>query len=379
MAQTVSEIANAMNAEFAGDGSLRISRLSEPSDAGPDDLAMAMQPSYAEALGKGRARAAALWPGADWQAMGLKAAIFVGRPRLGMSTVTRLFEERPHAPEGISPLASVDPGATLGQGASVGDFVRIGPGAVIGPRARILSHASVGRDARIGADALIHSGVRIGERVHIGDRFIAQPGAVIGGDGFSFVTADKSTVETVRETLSDERQAQPSPTPTDAAEDKAGQGDASWIRIASVGAVEIGDDVEVGANSSIDRGTVRATRIGRGTKLDSLVQVGHNVQVGEDCLLCGQVGIGGSTVIGNRCVLGGQAGLNDNIVLGDDVVVGGGSSLVSNVSAGKAVWGFPATRMDQAVENYKALRRLPRLFKQVAALQKRVSNSGTTD
>jgi UDP-3-O-[3-hydroxymyristoyl] glucosamine N-acyltransferase len=110
-----------------------------------------------------------------------------------------------------------------------------------------------------------------------------------------------------------------------------------------------------------------------------MVQIGHNVQVGEDCLLCGQVGVGGSTRIGNRVVLGGQAGLNDNITLGDDVVVGGGSSLVSNVASGKAVWGFPATRMDQTVETYKALRRLPRLFRQVAELQKQVSNKLKSD
>ncbi|APX88729.1 UDP-3-O-(3-hydroxymyristoyl)glucosamine N-acyltransferase [Brevirhabdus pacifica] len=379
MVWTVSEIAEAMGAEFVGDGGLKITRLAEPSDAGPEDLAMAMQPTYAEALGQGRAQAAALWVGAGWQEMGLRAAIFVARPRLGMSKVTRLFEVPPHTHEGISALAHVDASARLGEGASVGPFVVIGPGAVIGPNARILSHASIGRDAVIGEDCLIHPGVRIGERVQIGARFVAQPGAVIGGDGFSFVTGDKSTVETVRETLSGDVRAGGDKPAADKASSDDQPVDRSWIRISSVGAVEIGDDVEVGANSSIDRGTIRATRIGSGTKIDSMVQVGHNVQVGRDCLLCGQVGIGGSTVIGDRCVLGGQAGLNDNITLGHDVVVGGGASVVSSVAPGKAVWGNPATRMDQAVENYKALRRLPRLFKQVAALQKRVSKIDPTE
>ncbi len=168
----------------------------------------------------------------------------------------------------------------------------IGAGTEIGPGARIASHVSIAEGCRIGADALILQGARIGPRVTIGARFICQPGAVIGGDGFSFVTPEKSGVEAVRETLGSRESA-------------AAQ---SWTRIHSLGSVRIGDDVEVGANACIDRGTIRDTEVGSGSKLDNLVHLGHNVIVGRDCLLCGQVGIAGSARIGDRVVLGGNAG-----------------------------------------------------------------------
>jgi len=199
--------------------------------------------------------------------------------------------------------------------------------------------------------------------VVIGDRFVAQPGCVIGSDGFSFVTPEKSAVENVRESLGD-------------AGDAAQQG---WVRIHSIGGVEIGDDVEIGANSAIDRGTIRATRIGSGTKIDNLVQIGHNVQVGQDCLLCGQVGVAGSTRIGDNVVLGGQVGVVDNLIVGDAVIAGAGTMLLSNVPKGRAMLGYPGMKMQSHVETYKALRRLPRLMAQVAELQKAVSKSDQKD
>ncbi|MGV6813364.1 MAG: UDP-3-O-(3-hydroxymyristoyl)glucosamine N-acyltransferase [Brevirhabdus sp.] len=357
------QIAEALDARLEGDGSIRISGLAEPAAAGPGHLALAMSETYADGLKQGRARAAVLWAGADWRAIGLEAALFVDRPRMAMSAASSLFEIHPFVEPGVHPTAHVDPTAELGRGAAIGPFAVIGPGAQLGNNARVLSHCCIGRGVVIGDDALLHAGVRIGERVRIGDRFIAQPGAVVGGDGFSFVTPEKSGAETARETL-------------------AQTGDAmaqSWHRIASLGAVEIGDDVELGANSTIDRGTIRSTRIGSGSKLDNLVQIGHNVVIGRDCLVCGQAGVAGSTRLGDRVVVGGHSAINDNIKIGDDVVIGGGSRVASNVPTGRAVWGFPATRMDQAVEGYKLLRRLPRLFDQVAKLQKAVSKSGQSD
>ena len=186
---------------------------------------------------------------------------------------------------------------------------------------------------------------------------------MIGSDGFSFVTPEKSGVERVRESLGDQGEI-------------AGQ---SWTRIHSLGAVEIGDDVEIGANSAIDRGTIRATRIGRGTKLDNLVHIGHNVEVGEDCLLCGQVGIAGSAKIGNRVVLGGQCGVNDNIFVGDDVVAGGATKIFTNAPAGRVLLGSPAIRMEAHIEAMKNLRRLPRLFRDVDSLKKAVPKTPDSD
>jgi len=217
----------------------------------------------------------------------------------------------------------------------------------------------------IGADALICAGVRIARRVRIGDRVVLQPNVVIGGDGFSFVTATPAHVETARETLGRGPVTVPD--------------DPTWHRIHSLGGVVIGDDVEVGAGSTIDAGTIRATQVGRGTKIDSLVQVGHNVIVGQDCLLCAQAGVAGSSRVGDRVVLGGKAGVADNLVIGDDVVVGGGSVVLSNVPAGRVMMGSPATRMDTHIESYKALRRLPRLLRDGLSRQNKVSNPSEND
>ncbi|MFA5581591.1 MAG: UDP-3-O-(3-hydroxymyristoyl)glucosamine N-acyltransferase, partial [Paracoccaceae bacterium] len=131
-----------------------------------------------------------------------------------------------------------------------------------------------------------------------------------------------------------------------------------------------------GANSCIDRGTIRATRIGNGTKIDNLVHIAHNVEVGRDCLFAGQVGIAGSTRIGNHVVFGGQVGVSDNISVGDGVVAGGGSKLMTKVPAGRVVLGYPAVRMDTHIDMYKALRRLPRMMERVLGLQETVSKNG---
>ena len=342
-----------MGAEAEGDISRGVLRASEPQSAGPQDLALAMDPRYADGIAKGQAQAAMLWPGADWRGMGLKAAIFAPRGRLAMSGLTRMLDPGPDIAPGMHPMTVIDATARLGAGASVGTFVTIGAHVEIGPNARIASHVSIAEGARIGADALILQGARIGARVKIGDRFICQPGAVIGVDGFSFVTPEKSGVEEVRETLGAR------------AEIKA----QSWTRIHSLGAVSIGNDVEIGGNCAIDRGTIRDTVIGDGTKLDNLVHIGHNVQIGRDCLLCGQVGIAGSARIGDRVVMAGQCGVSDNIFVGNDVVAGGATKIFTNAPAGRVLLGSPAVKMETHVEIQKALRRLPRLAARVAALE----------
>jgi UDP-3-O-[3-hydroxymyristoyl] glucosamine N-acyltransferase len=342
-----------LRAEAAGDLDLVIVGAAEPAMAGPADLAIAMDPRYAVGLAQGRARAAVLWPGADWQGLGLQAAIFAPRGRLAMAGLTRMLDPGHAIAPGVHPMTVIDPTAQIGEGVAIGPFVTIGARVRIGPGARIAGHVSIGDDATIGADALILQGARIGARVTIGDRFVCQPGAVVGADGFSFVTAERNGVEEVRATLGQRGEIRAQ----------------EWLRIHSLGAVTIGDDVEIGANSCVDRGTIRDTRIGRGTKLDNLVQVGHNVQIGEDCLLCGQVGVAGSTRIGNRVVLGGQTGVVDNVFVGDDVITGAGTLIQTNQPAGRVLLGYPAVPMAQQIDINKALRRLPRLAARVAALE----------
>ncbi|MDP5216162.1 UDP-3-O-(3-hydroxymyristoyl)glucosamine N-acyltransferase [Ruegeria sp. 2205SS24-7] len=360
---TVQEIAETLGAEAAGDLSLEIQRAAEPGDASATDLALAMSPKYADALSGGQARVAILWPDADWQALGLSAAIFAPRPRMAMAGVTVMLDKGQGVAPGIHPSAVVDPSAELAEGVSVGPLavigarVRIGEGSVIGPQ------CSIGMDAVLGEGAYLRDHVSIGARVTIGDRFIAQPGARIGADGFSFVTPEVSAAENARKTMGD----------------AGGARAQSWLRIHSLGAVEIGDDVEIGANSTVDNGTIRNTRIGSGTKLDNLVHVGHNTRTGTDCLLCGHTGVSGSVEIGNNVVLGGMCGVVDNIFIGDGVVAGGGSKILSNVPAGRVIMGYPAIKMDSHTEIYKTQRRLPRLARDVETLKKAVSKPEPKD
>ncbi|SFR40308.1 UDP-3-O-[3-hydroxymyristoyl] glucosamine N-acyltransferase [Yoonia tamlensis] len=347
MPHSVKDIAAALGAKAFGAVDILVGNAAEPAAAGPDDLALAMTPAYGAALAQGRARAAVVWPDADWQALGLEAAIIAPRARLAMAGLTRMLDA-PLAGRGISPHAVIDPSASIAANATIGAFTVIGAGAQIGEGTWIGDHVSIAAGVTIGARCQIHAGVRLQRAVRLGAGVILQPNVVIGGDGFSFVSTEPSNVERARETLG-----------VDALQPPA---DATWHRIHSLGAVEIGDDVEIGAGSTVDAGTIRATRIGRGTKIDNLVQVGHNVIVGEDCLLCAQAGVAGSTVVGDRVVIGGKAGVADNLSIGADVVLGGGSVVLSNVPAGRVMMGYPATKMTTHIDSYKALRRLPRLL-----------------
>jgi len=353
---TIREIANALGAEAAGALDLTVTHAAEPQDAKPDALAMAMAPKYADALALGSARAALLWDGADWQGMGLEAAIFATRPRLAMGGVTRMLDPGQGEQPGIHPSAVIDPTAQIGADVSIGPLCVVGPNARIGEGSLIGAHCFIGADVTIGAQAHLREMVSIGARVTIGDRFRAQPGARIAADGFSYVTPETSGVENARKTLGDQGE-------TDAQ---------SWIRIHSLGAVRIGNDVEIGANCTIDNGTIRDTVIGNGTKLDNQVHIGHNCRIGNDCLLCGQTGLSGSVDIGNNVVLGGQCGVADNLFVGDRVIAGGGTKILSNVPAGRVMMGYPAVKMDTHTEIYKAQRRLPRLMRELDALKKAV-------
>lgn len=361
---TVAEIAEAINADAYGDTSLVITTLSEPADAKADHLAMAMSQKYLSDLSEGAAQAAVLADETDWQALGLKAVIIPRRPRYAMAGMTRMMDPGHGFDTGvIHPSAVIDPAALIGEGVSVGPNSVIGARAVLGDGSVIGPLCSVGDDAVIGANAYLREQVTIGARVRIGDRFIAQPGARIGGDGFSFVTPETSQAEAARHTLGDHSTADAQ----------------SYTRIHSLGSVRIGNDVEIGANATIDSGTVRDTEIGDGTKFDNLTHAGHNVVIGKDCLVCGQTGIAGSVTIGNNVVFAGQTGITDNIFIGDNVITGGGSIILSNVPAGRVVLGYPATKMDTQLEIYKSIRRLPRVLRDVAALQKAVFKSGSND
>lgn len=357
MTQSVKDIAMALGAKAFGAVDLLVTGLAEPGSAGPDDLALAMSPAYGPALAQGQARVAVVWTGADWQALGLLAAIEAPRARLAMAGLTQLLDAPPQGMD-LSPNAIIDPTARIGDNVSIGHFTIIGAGVVIGDGCQIGDHVTIAAGVILGPATQVHAGVRIQRRVRLGARCIIQPNGVLGGDGFSFVTAAPSNVEIGRKTLGKTPFAPPI--------------DATQHRIHSLGGVEIDDDVEIGANSTVDAGTIRPTRIGRGTKIDNLVQVGHNVVIGDHCLLCAQTAVAGSAVIGDRCVLGGKSGIGDNLTIGADSVIGGAAIVLSDVPAGSFMMGYPAQPM-------LAYRARERSLRQAVLRQNSVPKPAQTD
>ncbi len=350
MAHLISDIARALGTEVLGNANLEVTRAAEPQSALQDELALAMSPQYSEALMATNAKAALVWDGADWQGAGLEAAIVVQKPRLAMAHLTQALDT--YAPtDGISDLADIANNVQIGAGCAIGAFCQIGAGVEIGINCQIGSHVSISEGATIGANTVLHPGVRIGRDVRIGASVVVQPNVVIGADGFSFVTEGSSNEERAFGTLGLTQL-----TPPD---------DAIRHKIHSLGSVVIDDDVEIGANSTVDAGTIRPTRIGRGAKIDNLVQVGHNVIVGEDCVLCAQTAVAGSSVIGDRSVLGGKSGVKDNVSIGADVVLGGAAIALSDVSDGQFMMGYPALPMREYRAQLKGLRALPGLLKKV--------------
>lgn len=358
---TVAEIAEGFGFEADGDLSIELISASHPSSARSSDLALAMDPKFLPAIAEGAARAAMLAPGTDWRALGLSAAIFAPRARYALSKVTTLFDAPYALPAGAHASAVVAEDAEIDPSAAIGPLTVVGRGARIAAGVRILGQASIGDGAEIGADSLVFPGVRVGRRVRIGDRAILHENAVIGADGFSFVTPERGAVEAARASSAGE------------VADETRNG--AWARIASLGAVVVGEDVEIGAGTTIDRGTVVDTIIGRGTKLDNLVQVGHNVRIGEDCLLCGQSAMAGSARLGDRVVLGGQSGVGDHASIGDDVLLMAASAASGAVKSRSIIGGTPAMPRRELTEILLMMRRLPRLAKDVQALKKHFSSS----
>ena len=346
MAHSITNLAQALGGTVEGDSSLTVVGATEPGRAAPDELAVALTPSFIEQIPSGKALVALLPEGTNWQRLGLSAAILVYSGRATMAPLTAAFVA-PDEPAAHHPTAEVK-GAKLGGGVGLGAFTVIGYGAVIGDGTRLGHHVTIAPGAVIGSNVVIHDGVRIGPKVRIGDGSRLHPNVVIGADGFSFVSPMRTQVDAVRETLG-------------AASDPQLKTSA-WQKIHSLGGVEIGAEVEIGSGSTVDAGTLRPTRIGDRTKVDNLVQIGHNVRVGTDCLICAQAGIAGSTDVGDRTVIGGKAGIADNLTVGSDVVLGGGTIVLANVPNGRIMLGYPAMPMDRHIASYKALRRLPRLL-----------------
>ena len=354
---TLQEIAVAVDGRLIGDGSARVTRLAHPADvAGAGDLALAMDVKLLPLLKDRPSVIAVVATKNEGESDFLTTRILVARPRVALARLTTLFAEPVAVKRGIHPTAVIEEGAQLGVNVAIGAQVYVGANAVIGDNSVLHPQSYVGEGAVIGADALIYAGVKIGAGTQIGARVIIHFNTSIGADGFSFVTPQLGSVEAA----------------------KAGGGGAvtesntSLIRIASLAPVVLGDDVEVGANTSIDRGTIASTRIGNGTKIDNQVQIGHNVTVGDNCMICGRVGIAGSAKIGNRVVLGGATGIADHVTIGDDAIAMGMSGIAGNVAPRTVVGGIPAVPRERMMENMFNAGRLKQYFQKIQRLTERL-------
>jgi UDP-3-O-[3-hydroxymyristoyl] glucosamine N-acyltransferase len=340
-------LAGALDGRVVGDADADIARAVHPAEVKcKGDIAIAISPDAVRKLGECKADCVLVLEGTELRQQQFQTVIFLRRSRTNLPAITQIFRYRPTVNCGIHPSAVVAPGAVVGNDAMIGPLVVIGPGAVVGPRSIILSQATVEADVTIGADCLVYPGVRIGWGCTIGDRAILHYNASIGADGFGYVGAQAAAHENA-EAIGD---------------CQIGPRRNEQQKIHSLSIVEIGNDVEVGALTAIDRGTLKPTRIGSGTKIDDLVMIGHNVEIGMDCLLCGQVGLAGSVVIGDGVVLGGRVAVADHIKIGDRAVVAAAACVGTHVPAGAVYAGYPAVPHSEAMENLKLLRRLRRLL-----------------
>lgn len=355
-------IAEELGAETMGDSELTVERLVHPTDASKKtDIVLAFDKGLHHLLEKTVAEAVIVAEGQNDVAARFKGAILVKRPRYAMANLTRLFARESAAEKGVHPSAVIHPTATIGKNVSIGPLCSVGMNARVGDGTIMVNQVSIGARAVVGKDCLFHAGVRIGDDVQIGDRCIFHFNAVIGSDGFSFVTPEPGSAETAKANTSS----------------KVESFNTKIVRIHSLGAVMIGDDVEIGSCTAVDRGTITHTRIGNGTKIDNQCQIGHNVEIGENCLLCGNVGVAGSTVIGNRVVLAARSGIADHLKVGDDAVLMASSQLGANLPEKAIYMGFPAVPRERFMEQMIHLARLKNMSKRIQALEEKLSKAET--
>lgn len=333
---TVEQLAALVGGQFALEGADRSATITGPAsiaDAAEGDVTFFANARYLPALKKCRATAALVPP--DFTEAIPPIAIRVANPSLAFAELVARFAPAPvHIAPGIHSTAAVASSARVAPDAAIGAFAVVGENAVVGARTMVSAHCVIGREARIGEECQLAPHVVLGERCIIGDRVILHGGVVIGSDGFGF-------------------------------ELKEGR----HVKIPQTGIVQIDNDVEVGANTAIDRARFGRTWIKEGTKIDNLVQIAHNVTVGRHCIICGQVGIAGSAKLGDYVTLGGQVGVIGHIEIGDRASVGAQSGISKNIAPGTVYWGSPAVPLKDAKEQMASVRRLPKLWAAVKRLQ----------
>ena len=322
-----------------GDEAQSVTGVGSLAEAQPGEISFLSNPRYNRQLAE--TRALAVLVRRDWSGEHSTALIRVDNPDRAFADAVMLLAPPPRSFEpGVDPTAVIHPSAQLGEDVHIGPHCVVESGAVIGARSVLVAGCYIGERVIIGADCCLQALVSVREHCRLGARVRLHNGVVIGCDGFGYTQA----------------------------------ADGSWQKIEQVGTVEIDDDVEIGANTTIDRARFGKTRIGRGVKIDNLVQVAHNVQVGEHSVMAAQVGISGSTRIGRGVQIGGQAGLAGHLTVGDGAVIGAQAGVTKSVEAGMFVSGYPAMEHRQAARLQAHLANVPVLRDRVRALERTLSS-----
>ncbi len=334
---TLAAVAQQVGGRLVGDGGIRVRGVAPLESAGPGDLSFVASPRYLPYV-QTTAAAAVLVRAQDELVLPAHLAqIEVRDPRLALAALLPLFHPPPELPVGVDPTAVIEPGAEVGDGVYVGPYAVLRRGARVGSGSRIDAHVVVGAGCVIGEGCTLHPHVTLYPGAVLGDRCILHSGVRIGTDGYGYIFAD-----------------------------------GEHRKVPQVGGCRIGDDVEIGANSTVDRGSIGDTIIGRGTKVDNLVHIAHNVRVGEHVLIIAQVGVSGSTTIGDGAVLAGQAGIGGHLEIGAGARVAGQAGVIGDVPAGATVSGYPARPHREALRASAALLRLPELLRRIARIESRL-------
>jgi UDP-3-O-[3-hydroxymyristoyl] glucosamine N-acyltransferase len=332
----LSELAERLGCRLEGDGDVDVQRVAGIDAAGPGDVTFVANQKYLSALNS--TRASAVIARGDAPA-GPCAMLRTDEPYLAFARAVALFAPPSRPLVGVHALTAIASDATLGRDVAIGPFVAIGEGVRIGDRTVIHPNVTVGQGAIIGDDCVIHSNVAIRERVTIGNRVILQNGVVVGGDGYGFVRRK----------------------------------DGAHEKIPQVASVVIEDDVELGANTTVDRPAVGETRIKAGAKIDNLVQIAHGVSVGRNVLMAAQVGIAGSTSIDDDVMFGGQVGVGGHLTIGKGAIAVGQSGVTNSLESGAMVAGYPAIDSREWRKASVIFRRLPELKRRIEELEARVA------
>ncbi len=330
---TLKQIAELVGGRLDGPADLELKSVAALDSAGPDQLSFAVGKKYLDAAM--RCKAGALLVPEELASELPHPKVVTGNPYAAFAMVANSFIEQARRFSGVDPRATVGEGCRISQQVTIHTGVHIGDGVVIGDEVEIHPGTVIGDGVEIGDGCLIYPNVTIYHGCRIGKRVIIHAGAVIGSDGFGYA-----------------------------------QHNGQHIKIPQTGIVVIEDDVEIGANTVIDRATLGETRIGAGTKIDNLVQIAHNVTVGERAIIVGQVGVAGSASIGRGVMIGGQAGIVGHISIGDGAKIGAQSGVAQDVEPGAIVSGTPATDHRQFLRMATAMKRLPELVREVKALKK---------